>query len=327
METASDLISVKGLRPVFKYLFTFFCALALGFIIYEIVFAFSDSASAVPLTICMLIGGYIGYFGSSMLLNKSFRVFKSWPGYLVSALVIIAVMACVNYDVLGIEKYIPDPAKVESVTIDCTYDNNVKLTEKDNIKKAEELHRFMIESGDDWADDYTYYYRITYELANGREIERQYNYRAPAGKDKTATLLDSVLNCQEAVENRLKTRFPLNEETLIYAQVNAWDDEHGEVFNGELSPGDAFELYETCVLPDVKDGNLGKVDVSSFNSKEYPNVELLFELNESKGSTYYGDLAFDYDTLYLRVTPRAERTWQYIREHLPEFDTPQAFGG
>ncbi|MBQ6540077.1 MAG: ABC-2 transporter permease [Oscillospiraceae bacterium] len=320
METASDLISVKALRPVFKYLFTFFCALALGFIIYEIVFAFSERASAVPLTVCMLIGAFIGYFGSAMLLNKSFRVFKKWPGYIVSALVIIAVMACVNYDVFGVEKYIPKTDKVESVTVDCSLDTGMVFTDKDNIKRAEEIHALLIghdyEEGEFTGD----YYRIIYTLKNGRKVERNYSYFVDSPSDRVFVFMDELLNSDEAVQGRLSTDIPVNEQTVYYVNVYGWVYDQDVYLN--LAPADAMELYETCMLPDIEDGSLGTIDTKQ--SQEYEWLQISMELSvgyKADGDSMYYES--DFDTLDLRVTPKAERTWKYLTDRISELGEPQ----
>ncbi len=300
--------------PVFKYLLTAFCALVLGFILYRIIFAYDGvSAPVIPMTVCMMIGAFIGYFGSSMMLNKSFRVFKNWLGYIVCAVLIIAAMFCVSRDVFGIESYVPKGDNVKSATVNCEYDTQNEFTDSANIENVTKLHSLLIGEED---PDYGVEYRtitINYTLKNGRSIERRY-FCNP--NEKLNTSLDQLLNSPEAVEKRLTTKIPINEQTVYYANVDVWDEE-GNYYNFDLTPTQAYEMYETCILPDVEDGNLGKIKFT-----EEPEVSAGFHLNielsredVSGGGTYYDT---EFDTLYLSGDDSAARTWKFIRDNIPE---------
>ena len=66
--------------------------------------------------VCMIAGGFIGYFITSMLLNKSFRVFKKTGlGFIVYAVILSAVVMAMEVDVFKVERYVPEIDSVESI--------------------------------------------------------------------------------------------------------------------------------------------------------------------------------------------------------------------
>ncbi|MBQ2651590.1 MAG: hypothetical protein IJF79_08165, partial [Clostridia bacterium] len=78
-EHAGEFIAIRPLRPVFKYCVTLGFTLILSIVLYAISYMVrygEDDPSALWFTVCMLVAAAIGYFGSEMLLKKSFRVFK-----------------------------------------------------------------------------------------------------------------------------------------------------------------------------------------------------------------------------------------------------------
>lgn len=100
MESAGDVIAVKSLRPVFKFCVTACAALCLGLLFFVIISTLftSLSMSMLVLSAGLIIGAFIGYFASEMLLKKSFHVFKgNWKGFVITVILcIVFAFVCVT---------------------------------------------------------------------------------------------------------------------------------------------------------------------------------------------------------------------------------------
>ena len=83
-ETAGDVVAVGWLRPVFRYGVAGLCALLGGQFLYSLFwygFQQGEYYDTLPMVVCLLAAGAIGYYGASMLLAKAFKVFRgSWKG-------------------------------------------------------------------------------------------------------------------------------------------------------------------------------------------------------------------------------------------------------
>ena len=71
---------------------------------------------ALPMAVCMLVAGAIGYYAASMLLAKSLRVFRgSWKGLVLVAAGCVALCCVLRFDLLGISRRVPEAGQVENV--------------------------------------------------------------------------------------------------------------------------------------------------------------------------------------------------------------------
>ena len=82
LESAGDVVSVKPMRPVFKY----GVAVCSGFT-FGLGTSFFLNMGEVGLMVSIVVWGIAGYFVAQMLLDKSFRVFKKWKGAAADSLV------------------------------------------------------------------------------------------------------------------------------------------------------------------------------------------------------------------------------------------------
>lgn len=110
MEVATDVISFPIVKPIFKYSVAFCSAALLGTLFAESL-RLNDNVPGYVLS--YLLGGFIGYFVSEMLLRKTFRVFKAYKGFLVFALVLVLLLLSVCLDFFGYENRIPSQDEVE----------------------------------------------------------------------------------------------------------------------------------------------------------------------------------------------------------------------
>ena len=89
-ESAGDVVAVGWMKPVFRYGWAAFSAILGGRLLYALFWeSFQNGLyfTVLPMILCMIVGGAVGYYAASMLLAKTLRVFRStWKGMLAVAL-------------------------------------------------------------------------------------------------------------------------------------------------------------------------------------------------------------------------------------------------
>ena len=146
LESAGNVISHSFLKPVFKYCFTFGCAIVLGSLFYVLLYAFyNSSTSSWYYLFCIIAGAFIGYFLAEMMLRKTFRVFKvAYKGFIASVLVILALFGVFRFDLFNVASYVPKVGDIEKLTV---YTNNFNRTEEEEaiqIAKWLQVHQTLI---------------------------------------------------------------------------------------------------------------------------------------------------------------------------------------
>ncbi len=236
MESVGDVVAVNVLKPVFKYCLCFGCALVAGFVLYVMLLDYMSlhpSAEAAIILVLMLCGAFVGYFAAEMLINKSFRVFRGrWKGFGVSALVLVVLMAGVEFDLFGIEKRVPDIEDVEGVSVSVA--DHVYYEDSENIEKAIEIHRSIIEnkntyetagSGYIYAYGRSEYVSFSYILKDGRSLQREYHIYYNAEDEATQEdilALQNLQNTNEAIAYRKALPFEFKEDSIISGSVSSW---------------------------------------------------------------------------------------------------------
>ena len=117
-ETAGDVVAVGWLRPVFRYGVAGLCALLGGQLLYSLFWYGFQTGSyydTLPMVVCLLVAGAIGYYGASMLLAKSLKVFRgSWKGLLAVLAGCVLVCCTLHFDLLGIASRVPEASQIQT---------------------------------------------------------------------------------------------------------------------------------------------------------------------------------------------------------------------
>ncbi len=189
-EMAGNAIAFAILRPIFKYGVAFCTMLLLGSYFYLAQGSLSWTYFGY------FIGSLIGFLLAEILIKKSISIFnlKLLRQYACLVIAVVLLISCVNSDVIGYEKRIPDLAEVNTAYFDNSFytlsrakdDSSEDMTcmfiEDDNIAKIYELHKSIIDSGNKHesfnnTNDITYStatYGIAYQLKDGSVFCRQY---------------------------------------------------------------------------------------------------------------------------------------------------------
>lgn len=299
-ETAGDVVAAGWLRPVFRYGVAALTALLGGMALYELLwqmFQYDHYYQALPMAVCMIVAGAIGYYAASMLLAKSLRVFRgSWRGLLLVAACCTALCVMLRYDVLGIEKRVPQVSETKTLEIR-TGGNTYTLRSGENdelMEQVRQLHQaivtdesyilYMDEEGFYTASEeeelrHTWtYVDLTYTLTNGTRVERGYSIPITADRltqDGTYdSLLDQVVN-SPAMKN---LRLHRNDPRFIVTSGDLYVENSNQSYS--LSDREAEAVLQ-AVYQDADSGAWGEYDwfdESSDNAYAL-NLDLKFEYN------------------------------------------------
>jgi len=338
MESAGDVIAVRPLRPVFKYCFAAGCALVLGTLVAFIFFEGDPNGpSAAVMLLCLLAGGLAGYFTAEILLKKTFRVFsgKAWTGYGVFAACVAALVLMMELDVTGYERRVPAAEDVASISVYGS-DHLQQIDSPELIADMTALHHAIVQDkagqealarryrAEHWV---THDFLLRYKLKDGRTIERNYALCSDealwADPNSVPRQFAALFNDPAMLALSYELDFPIEgPENLTGGHLYNGAKERIDDLNGIHGPSndytvsflqeEAYELYTTCVLPDLREGTIGQR--SYFNDTEVRAREYAAELElrfiKSAGDSDYPDGA---PSDWLTITPTiGSRTAQYF---------------
>ena len=333
LETAGDVVAIDVLRPVFRYCAAVACALLLAFLLMDLVLP--DAASmglkgAVIFSLFMLAGGLIGWLAAEMLVQKSFRVFRmgrKWFGFAGLWLLLTALLMCGELDVTGYERRVPGADEVLSVQVQVS-GSGMELSERGNIEAVVRLHERIVEGKAGYERAQLGWYQepgsaapqnisLKYELADGSRLQRRYYISLDAA---AAAELESVSNTVEGILARKLPSIEPTLSTLSYAQVS-WAAADGEVGVLELDKAEALELYRDCILPDMRDGDIGLVWYGEGMAGAVYDCRVSLELERRGGRD-----GTEYSYFYTYATVYSERTNAWLAERGVPLLTPAELG-
>ena len=326
-ERAGDVVAVRVFRPVFRFGVAALSALLGGRLLYALLwesFQAGDTFTPVPMAICLMVAGLIGYYAASMLLAKSLRVFRgSAVGALCLVAACVAFCAGMRYDLFGIERRIPDQNEITQLEIYLAR-NTYYLTPEDQpelLSGAQDLQRTLIAQKDLIRSNYETYrhgstssdpdaytnIRYIYTLKNGATVERFY----------TVSFARSDLSVPGSYANAMDAY--VNSPALRQARLR-WGDPEFHVESGWFSlqeSGDNFALgTQECerllsaIAQDAENGNWGRYDWFEDDGTAYA-MDLSFDfyrdLTDEHGTHYQS-----YDSIYITVRPEMTETKQAL---------------
>ena len=314
MESAGDVIAVPCLRPVFKYGVTACTALCGGLLLFVIFASVFDSRSAAPFIMipCMIICAFIGYFGSEMLLKKSFHVFRGgWTGFIVLSCLCAVFTFCCDTDVLGVGRIVPDPDKVESIEV---YDAGL-ISNRDVIKQFTELQKEIIDDRDRYVgnDDAYDCVMFRYTMKDGSVFSRQYDI----ADDENYKAYYDIISSPDVQLERFTPSVPVDIEHCtggyFYSTFYSYDEYGNETshdYRFSLSPEQAVDFYQNALIPDIKSGN--KV----IGRGEYPYyASLEIYLTDKNVSSDYESASFN-DSLCVDINSECTNCLRWIKDNL-----------
>ena len=289
-ESAGDVVAVGWMKPVFRYGCAVYAAILGGRLLYALLWESFQSGqyfALLPMILCMIAGGAVGYYAASMLLAKTPRVFKTtWKGMLAVALGCAALCGAMKCDLFGVVRRVPAPDSVKLVNVYAAGSNYYLTPGKDDalIEKVRTLHQTIIDDKDyimSTAEGRSVYMeteegsytigapaseivstsvssfantsvRFTYTLNSGLKVERRYNlYLTQNRMDQEDTydhLLDQLINSQEMRQKRIRWRDEGFQ--LDGAWIDTWRD-YSDLSSREVG------LILDAVAKDAENGDWG----------------------------------------------------------------------
>lgn len=236
LESAGELLAVKGLRPVFLLLFT----LAAGAFLQLFASMFVDSSAYGYL----LAGMVVGYFVGKMLLERQVNVFRlrAVPGIAAICAVFFALLLLTGLDVTGIIRTVPAEESIASVSVTpYVYEDGMGVTSENpaDIQAILTLHQGEVDSWKSWrkdnsgitgllTDTYQRYLRsddgatilltLRYRLKDGRTVKREYQVDTQSEGGSIAA------ECLKRPENILGVKDRSELHSLAVRQVEIYGD-------------------------------------------------------------------------------------------------------
>lgn len=254
IESCGDVAAFKVFKPILKYSVTTAAAAA----IFGILSSMSISVLVVFAVAILLTA--IVYFAAEMLLNKSFRVFRSaykgYCGFAVFCAVFIAFFAYTG--VFGYETRIPDSEDIEKASVYVTWSEGKPFVDdRSLIEDVREIHKEIISDIPvTQPDKYDGYLRISYVLNNGKIVDRAYRV--------SQQVYDNALSrMYENKEYKLKVTGidNLNIENIDNLILGAYMGN----FNYYISLNDDAKELMYAVKKDVEEGTYKEIGSDRYN--------------------------------------------------------------
>ena len=325
-ERAGDVAAVRAFRPIFRFGAAALCALLGGRLLYALLwesFQSGDGFAPVPMAIFLMVAGLIGYYGASMLLSKSLRVFRgSAVGALCLVVACAAFCAGMHFDLFGAERRIPADSEIHQLELYAagnTYylspeDNAQLLAEAKTLQETLIAQKSLIESnyetyrhGSTSSDPDAYTnIRYVYTLKNGATVERFYTVSFTRSDlqepGNYAHALDAFINSAAMRQARLRWGDP------DFKVEGGW---FSAQYTGGFDLGTReCETLLSAIARDAGNGAWGRYDWFEDGESAYA-MDLSFSfmrtLTDERGTRYES-----YDSISIAVRPEMAETKQAL---------------
>ena len=326
-ESAGDVVAMGWMKPVFRFGLAALAALLGGQALYALFWgSFQDGRyyDALPMAVCMVVAGAIGYYAASMLLAKSLRVFrKSWKGLILVAAGCVALCCVLRFDLLGVSRRVPEVSQVEKVEFHAA-DNTYRLypgEDDEVLEQVRAVHKAIVADQDyvrDYEDNWRYtvasddtgtmtstYIRFIYTLNNGLKVERRYSipmtkYRLEQDGTYDA-LLDALVNSQPMKARRLHA----GDDRYTVESGSLWLELSGDGY--DLNSREAAAILD-AVARDAASGAWGDYDWFDRNNNGAYAIGLELRFG------YPEDGYQSYDWIEINVRPGMDHTVACLKE-------------
>lgn len=331
MELAGEVVSVVALRPVLLYAMTFGSALVLGTFLSSIVLDNlngSKTMMQIIMVICTLICAAVGYFGTQMMIQKKVHIWKTanMKGYIIAATCIVLIFAALKLDVVGYNSKIPKASDVSYASVSYGYGSGEHryFTSEEGVAQVVQQHQMFVENKDmneKDANEETRRATITYLLNNGKLMQR--SYLISKSLEAQYRNFETLYNEREAMINTY-ANLPIEATNawMFHIERNTMTEEGYYEQPISLSSEDRVDFYYNCILPDLKEGNIGREDLIAMDNSTLDSAST--QQNSLRIYIYYDGSDelpnFDYSVLGCRgwnlvVNEEAVRTLEWLQDH------------
>ena len=345
MEAAGETVAVPALRPLFRWGLAAVGALGMALLILKTVFNVGSHAAendgtparVAILLLAMLFGAAVGWFGADALMRKTLRVFdRHWKGLGVFCALLCALVVVTELDVFGVERYQPD---VDEIGYAAVYGwgeyDETRIMQPENIEKLLSLQKDIIANKKAYENQNgidTFPLTIEYYGTDGKLLARRvytyatdeyipyvtggnYNVGFLTENDaisRNVRQYEELLNSRELMEER--ALFPCDRsETAVFSASIQWYVSNSPTQLGlTLTAEEFWELYDTCIVPDLRDGNIGGTKIIQ-DEEFYQALEPIYITATGVHTNSNGEYVYNYYTV--RPLTTSARTNAWLRSH------------
>lgn len=346
MEAAGEVVAVPVLRPLFRWGLAAVGALGMALLILKTVFdvgAYGAGDRGTParvaiLLLAMLFGAAVGWFGADALMRKTLRVFdRHWKGLGAFCALLCALVIGGELDVFGVERYQPDVDEIGYAAVNGWGEYSLtRIMQPENIEALLSMQKDIIANKKAYESQKglnTFPLTIEYYGTDGKLLARRvytyatdefipyvtggnYNVGFLTGNDdaisRNVRQYEELLNSRELMEER--ALFPCDRsETAVFAANIQWYDSASPMAQGlTLTTDEFWELYDTCIVPDLRDGNIGGTKIIQ-DEEFYQTIEPIYITATGVHTNSSGEFVYDYYTV--RPVTASARTNAWLRSH------------
>ena len=325
MERATDTVAFPVLKPIFRYCMAVGGALVFATAVHSLLLGGSlhGRTAALLILALLLLGAALGWYVAEMLIRRTVRVFPGkWKGLAVVCAILCLLTLTAEFDLTGFERRVPDPDRVEAVTV--RLPEGWSLREPENIRRAVELHQNLVDHKtlhEPEIHQYGDWILLHYELKDGGSMERAYYLQCYESPDP-ADLDDweELINCPELLDQRDLLRLPVTEKTVYAAQLSyrSLDAQGRDIYQvWNMTQEEALDFYYHAVLPDKTAHTLGRIWLRVDGRRLYTvsNVSFHLDLMQMDPTKSLPDSAEYYDYLDTEIGMDSEACVAWIRAH------------
>lgn len=308
-ETAGDTVSVRCMRPIFLWGVALCSAFSLGQGIYYLLRDHSGETQAnfVPMMICIVLCGLVGYFSAKMLLKKSFRVFRgSWRGAAALVAIVLLIGWGTSADILKIAGRIPAASEVRSLQFQIGGENFSTGSTKDSalIQKFTMVQKAVISEKNLMRQRAEVYNRENREGGsveyNSAQFSLYYTLKDGTVKRWNYSIFYKSSDVTSSGGNAISklaalVRSPKMQEASLLNPLQMHKVQNGEMeylVNGENKAvpfdQDAAERIYQAIRADVEAGNFGRNQFNRAKWEEETYVNTLTLYYAEKGGDLRG---------------------------------------
>lgn len=314
LEDAGEVISGKFIKPIFKYGVTV-CVMLVGALYVKGIFEVDK-----PDLIIYLLFALLGYVIAEMLLRKSFKILNSYKGFIGFIGVFAIVVACINFDLLGYENYVPKAEDIECFTFGSTwqleaYRQGAKtevLAGKENIEKVVALNQEIVKNKNANINK-SGTMGITYLLKNGKIVSRTYRLDNKAYQEK----VEEIMLSEEYKKSKVELFNRSIEEIDNIKVSNYVFSDHSVA----VTTKEEIEQLVSAMKQDILNSNYNLAYTSYNYSYGYLNVDrsdflyrvgIMYKEKNSKGEEYYSNETLYFDKSSVNVCNFIEKNASFV---------------
>lgn len=332
LEAAGSSVSFAPLRPVLRYLAGVSTALLFSsaYRLAYVTDAFSglplEGGQAIAMALLMALGGVLGVLIAEMIMSRSTHVLsRCWrSGLLVAAAALAFVGACA-VDLPGMGHYVPEPTKVESVTLLSDHTDQFVLTSPEAVADACDLQRDIIAyacAGDRNAS--TVSIDFVYKLDDGRAVMRTYPIIASFFEDEVgdepdgegSRLVARFVELADTTEGRMSRFGRLLDGNVADMTIQLeYAVNDGDVYSASVTlPTKECESLVKALRKDLLEEDAGSLLAQHYWSDEGFDATLNVQQESEDGLGI--DVLFDMQL----DRERCPHTVAWFEEHHPEIE-------